>query len=90
VTTTTRRKPKVMSKLRKEADLEAHVRTQWAGGHEFVEIRDYIPSTKTYGRGFVIERNKLGDLIVQLQATEESLGGRQTSDAEIPGQGKLF
>jgi hypothetical protein len=85
----TTKRPKVMAKIKKESDLEAHVRTQWVLGHEFVEVRDYVPSTKTYSRGFVIEKHRLGDLIESLQETQERLGGG-TSQREIPGQLALF
>lgn len=80
------KEPKVHAKIGKERDLEAHVRTQWVLNTEFVEIRDYIPSTKTYSRGFVIERHKLPDLIESLADLQDRLGGARTSAAEIPGQ----
>lgn len=77
------RKPKLKAKIRKEADLEAHVRTQWVMNGDFVEIRDFVPSTGEYGRGFTIERHLLAELVA-------ALAELVPSKAEIPGQLSLF
>lgn len=77
--------PKIRARIKKERDLETHVRTMFVAGTEFVELRDYVPSTKTYSRGVAFERHQLGNVIEALQATEDVLGPR-TSTTEIPGQ----
>ena len=57
------KKPKTLTKISKGPDLETHVRRCWIGGKEFVELRDYIPSTKTYSRGVVFERHLTDQMI---------------------------
>jgi hypothetical protein len=64
------KKPKLIGKIKKENDLETHIRALWVGGVEFVELRDYIPSTKTYSRGVVFERRLIGDLLDVLAHAE--------------------
>lgn len=80
--------PKVRARIKKERDLETHIRTQFVAGTEFVELRDYVPSTKTYSRGVSFESHLLRDVIDALDATNEVLG-TGTSATEIPGQLKL-
>lgn len=77
--------PKIRARIKKERDLETHVRTQFVAGTEFVELRDYVPSTKTYSRGVAFESHQLGDVIEALQATQDVISVK-TSAAEIPGQ----
>lgn len=45
---------KVFAKVQKADDLEVHVRYRKVEGEEFADIRDFVPSTKTYGRGILI------------------------------------
>lgn len=45
---------KVFRKVKKADDLEVHVRYRRIDGEEFADIRDYVPSTKFYGRGILI------------------------------------
>lgn len=40
--------------LPKGNDLEVHVRTVASDGEEFFDIREYVPSSETYGRGLLI------------------------------------
>jgi hypothetical protein len=80
------KRPKLMSKFAKERDLECHVRTHSILGSTFVEIRDYIPSTKTYSRGFTVEAIHLPRLIEELQTVQDHLGNRTSSSSQIEGQ----
>lgn len=50
------KRPKLVAKIPKEPDLEAHVRTTTVAGVEYIEVRDYIPSTKTYSRGILLPK----------------------------------
>jgi hypothetical protein len=43
--------------------VEVHVRTVTLDGIEVVDIRDYYPSLKTYGRGLGLPRETLNELI---------------------------
>lgn len=61
------KKPRLLSKIPKGNDLETHVRALFVGGIEFVELRDYIPSTKTYSRGVVFERHLVPRVIEALK-----------------------
>jgi hypothetical protein len=79
------RRPKIQAKIRKAPDLEMHVTTQFAAGREFVEIRDYIPSTQTYGRGVAFEKQHLGRLAGELQDLDRRISP-SSPEAQIPGQ----
>lgn len=45
-------KTRVVQTIPKAADLECHMRVVEIEGVRVVEMRDYIPSLKTYGRGY--------------------------------------
>lgn len=47
-------KAQVLEKVPKGTDIETHVRVVTLGDVTYVELRDYIPSTKEYGRGYWI------------------------------------
>lgn len=81
MSTTKQKQPKVQARIKKAKDLEAHVTTQFVAGVEFVEIRDYVPSTKTYGRGATFERRHLPEFVEALSDLDSKL-----SPAQIPGQ----
>lgn len=53
---------KLWVKLRKERDLELHVRTGWVFGTEFVQLLDFVPSTGTYENELLIQARLLPDL----------------------------
>lgn len=80
--------PKLMGKFPKERDLECHVRIQHIFGTDFVEVRDFVPSTKTYSRGFMVDMKLLPRLNEELGKIEQERFGRSTPVAA--GQGKLF
>lgn len=54
MTTTGTESAEVLSTIRKTADLETHVRLVEVDGVSVLELRDYIPSLKEYGRGYWI------------------------------------
>lgn len=84
------RQPKLMVKFAKERDLECHVRKLTIFDTEFVEVRDFIPSTKTYARGFLIEAQHLDRLIEALQTTREHVGIPTGSREAGRNQGALL
>lgn len=45
-------KARVVGDILKAPDLRAHVRVVEVEGMKVVEVRDYIPSLKEYGRGY--------------------------------------
>lgn len=62
-------KRRVHGRIPKGSDLEVHVSTITPpkSDEEFLDIRDYVPSTKTYGRGVVIPYEALDSLISNLR-----------------------
>lgn len=79
-------KPKIWTRIHKERDLDLLVRTQSVLGTEFVELRDFIPSTKTESRGVLIEKRLLPQVIEALQDLQQHFG---TSGRAGVGQGVL-
>lgn len=50
---------KVHEKIEVAEDLEAHVSTLRVGAQTLLEIRNFIPSTKEYGRGITVPHNAI-------------------------------
>lgn len=48
----------VRLKVQKAADLETHLRIVDIDGTKYVEVRDYIISSKEYGRGYWLPLDK--------------------------------
>lgn len=53
----TNAKPQVLETIPKGTDLEVHIRVVTIGDVSYVEMRDYVPSLKEYGRGYWIPDN---------------------------------
>jgi hypothetical protein len=68
-------KPKVHARFKKGPDFELHLRTLREDGVELVELRDYIPSEKWYGRGVSFEPGNLPTVIEELQRLAKFNGG---------------
>ncbi|MDQ1499408.1 MAG: hypothetical protein QOI86_2748 [Actinomycetota bacterium] len=66
---------KLWVRLRKERDLELHVRTGWLFGTEFVQLLDYVPSTGRYETSVLVERALLGRLLEDLAALDRYAAG---------------
>ena len=68
---------KVFTKAEKAIDLEVHVRYRKVEDEEFVDIRDFVPSTKTYGRGILIplDDGAVTTVINGLGAVDEAVNG---------------
>lgn len=82
-------KSKIIETIPKAEDLKLAVRTVKIEGVEYIDIRDYVPSTKTFGKGVLFRRHVLPDLVIALGKLDEYLGG--SWDAEVhPDQQKLF
>ena len=88
MSTTKQKQPKVQAKIRKARDLEAHITTQFVAGVEFVEIRDYVPSTRTYGRGATFEKRLLPQIAEALSDLNERMSPSSPA-AQIEGQQSL-
>jgi hypothetical protein len=56
---------RVVQNVEKSTDLECHLRVVEVEGVKVVELRDYIPSLKSYGRGYWVplEEAKIFSLI---------------------------
>lgn len=58
-------------KIVKEDDLEVHVRVLKIRKSILVDIRDYVPSLDTYGRGVMFDVKSLGPIIDALDEIED-------------------
>lgn len=67
---------KLWAKLAKERDLELHVRAGWLAGTEYVQLADYVPSTKEYEVVMFIETRLLRDVLRHLVNVNRFLGHR--------------
>lgn len=87
---------KVHAKFKKGSDFELHLRTVREDGVELVELRDYIPSEKWYGRGVSFAPAQLPDVIQELAHLAQYNGGsahpagahealKQSNAAKVPG-----
>lgn len=82
---------KLMAKIPKERDLELHIRKTSILDVEFVDIRDFYPSTGEYGRGILIERHTLPRLIEELETVNRCLGGSSAGPSAVSAeQGQLL
>ena len=66
---------KLWGRLRKERDLELHVRVGWQFGTEYLQLLDFQPSTGTYENAVLVERRLLGRLLGKLTALHRYSGG---------------
>jgi hypothetical protein len=84
-------KSKAHAHIPKAFDLQLSVRTLRVEGTEYVDIRDFVPSTKEHGRGVLFERRLLGEVIEVLSRLDEHLGGTRGLPVENhPDQGQLL
>ena len=57
---------KVLARLYKSRDVETHVREIFVQGVRAVELRDYIPSSDRYGRGYWVPEEMRKDVAAAL------------------------
>lgn len=82
---------KVHAHIPKAFDLQLIVRTLRVEGTEYVDIRDFVPSTKEHGKGVIFERRLLGEVVEALGRLDEHLGGTRGRSVENhPDQGQLL
>jgi hypothetical protein len=62
-----------VAKIKKQVDLETHVRLAEVDGIKFLEFMDYIPSLRQYGRGYYIpyDNDVITEVISALVAVVE-------------------
>lgn len=77
---------RLYARYKKGADLELHVKVTWINGLEFVNLRDYVPSTQEYGKGVLFPTHLLEYVLETLQQVH---GDRSTGGRPGPGQGQL-
>lgn len=58
----------VIGDVEKGVDLVLRVRTLEVDGEEFLDVRDYVPSSDTYGRGVVIPRKQAAGIAKLLRS----------------------
>lgn len=56
-------KDKVFSRIDRGQDLELHVKLTDVDGEKRVNLREYVPSTKTYGRGVLFPLDVLTEVV---------------------------
>jgi len=81
-------KDKVYSKLPKGGDLQLHIKITKADGLEMVNLRDFIPSLKLYGRGVLFDVALLPAVIEELQELQRQVGvrvGVAAGQQQLPG-----
>lgn len=66
---------KVITKIEVAPDLELHVKITKADGLELLNIRNYVPSLKQYGRGVTLESRHLRALLGGLQQAKTVTNG---------------
>ena len=79
---------KVYSKIPKDGETELHVKITKADGLELVNLRDFIPSLKLYGRGVLFDVALLPRVSEELQELERQVGNGHRAGV-TPGQQKL-
>lgn len=57
---------KLLARLRKELDLELHVRAGWLFGVEYLQLVDFEPSTGRYQNAVLLERSLVGPLLEEV------------------------
>lgn len=70
---------KLFGRLRKERDLELHVRVGWQFGTEYLQLLDFQPSTGRYENAVLVERRLLGRLLGKMAALHRYSGGTASS-----------
>jgi hypothetical protein len=63
-------KRKVLDKFERREDLEIHVSQVTADGMHYAEIREYLPSLDTYGRGILIPQDGVNHVVSGLLKTK--------------------
>lgn len=57
-------KRKVLAAVPLDEDVEAHLSTLLVAGVEMIEVSEYIPSAKSYGRGITLPTEKWWALVL--------------------------
>lgn len=57
----------VVGNIERGADLAVRVRRVSIDGEEFLDVREYIPSTDTYGRGIMVPADLKKPLLAALR-----------------------
>lgn len=79
---------KLIGRIPQGADLELHVKETKIEGHTFLNLRDYVPSTKEYGKGTLLRLNDLPRLLEFLNERADyhfGRGGPIAGQQTLPG-----
>lgn len=60
---------RVIARIEEDRDLEVHVSVLTTEGHDYVEIREYVPSLKQYGRGITVPVRLVQPILDALENT---------------------
>jgi len=67
---------KRLGRIGQGADLELHVKETKVEGQTFINIRDFVPSARQYGKGTLIRKNDLPALLEILNQYADDQWGR--------------
>ena len=81
---------KVMTKISIAPDLQLHIKITKADGLELVNLRQFIPSLKKYGRGVAFESHLLPQVVEGLLDLKGHVSGFDFPSSPGEGQGSLF
>jgi hypothetical protein len=79
---------KLIGRIVQGADLELHIKETKIDGVTFINIRDFVPSTKDYGQGALINIRHLPYLLEHLAERNEyhhGRGGPMVGQQSFPG-----
>lgn len=77
---------KVLGRIQQGPDLELHVKETKIDGLTFINIRDFVPSTKEYGQGTLINIRHLPYVLEHLVERNDYHNGRS---GPVKGQQSL-
>lgn len=77
---------KRLGRIQAGADLELHIKETKIEGQTFINIRDYIPSAKQYGKGALIRHDHLSrvlEILNQYHSDNHWRGGPVAGQQEL-------
>jgi hypothetical protein len=81
-------KDKLFAYCTKAPDLDLVIKITKIDGKEFINIRDYVPSTKKFGHGVMFDKALLPEVIEYLNQLNDSIGVGNGRPG--PGQGEML
>lgn len=88
MTTAAAEKDKLIGRIQQGADLQLHIKETTIEGLKFINIRDFVPSTKEYGQGALIRLEHLPQVLEHLNERASyhfGRGGPVAGQQGLPG-----